>query len=83
MVFHYSENTLGLTFSCLNYRQSNNCLKTLDDDHVDPQIDKDVTKWYGQLYNHDEQCKISIGPDSFFGRVCIGLVFGEWKGIQW
>lgn len=51
------------------FRENHDCLRTLQDDHVDPLIDKDVTKWYGQIYTLDEQCKIALGPESYFGRV--------------
>jgi len=60
-----------------NCRQDHDCLKSLEDDHVDPLIDQDVKNWYGQLYSLDEQCRIAMGPESFFGRVWLCYVLSR------
>ncbi|XP_052284320.1 A disintegrin and metalloproteinase with thrombospondin motifs 19-like [Dreissena polymorpha] len=77
--WYFSNCSIEYIRTYLNELNSNhsNCLLTIENGHVDPEVTSDVSKWYGQIYSHDEQCRRKLGPESYFCRGGYWGIFPE------
>ena len=67
---NYFESDLNITsLVFVPCRGRNNCLKSSQNSHPNPEMAKLMNVWYGQLYTADEQCQMNFGADSYLCRV--------------